>query len=330
MGRGGGGGGHGGGGGRSSGGFGGSGRSSSMRSHSSSSRGSSSYHSHSSGGYRPPPPRPYYGHSRTVYVSDGYVSRRSGGNSILGVIVALFLIFVIASMAIGVIGFAAGGGVTRSTVERQPLPSSASDHINDWYYDEWMWIGNGQKSIAGMRYFEQKTGVQPFTAIIQQVPAGYSNLQAYAEGLYTEIYGDDPSHVLFVWQERDDGTGNGNGSWNAWITVGGAARNVVDDEAQNIIFDYFERGYNNSSWSEDELIGAMWSDAADRMMTVTKSPWPRVIGIALVIVLIIVVFNVWVAVKKRKAKDRAEAAAILNTPLEKLDASELIHGPGGK
>lgn len=234
------------------------------------------------------------------------------GNVVSIMLIAMVLIIFVAMNA---------NGVTKSTVERTPIDRSQYQDSQNWVTDNWGWTGSSNKLLKGLRYFQDKTGIQVHVEITDDIYP-YDSTQEYARAVYDEVF-DDEWHAVFVWYERDDGTGNGNGQWNAYLDVGSAAKTVLDGEATEIMLDYFENGYYSDK-SEDALLGDMFVKTADRIMSVTKSPWPIFCIIVAVIVLILVVFRVWMRVQKRKAQERADAERILNTHIEHLNSDQLL------
>lgn len=81
--------------------------------------------------------------------------------------------------------------------------------------------------------------------------------------------------------------------------------------------DYIEQ-YYYSDMTEDEVFGTAFTKAADRMMSVTKSPIPILIGLGLVLAIVVVVFFVFKAKAKRDKERAEETERILNTDIEDL------------
>lgn len=308
MGRGGGGGGHrsGGGGGHRSGGG-----------HSSSHRGGSYSSHHSSSGfhstYRPRPAvhNHYYGGG----YSYGY--RRGGGSGAIAVLVAVVVLIIFVSIVGAML--ASSYGVTKSTIQREPLPRTAYSQINDWFEDDWNWVGTGNNLVKGLRYFQQETGVQVYVVITDDMQ-GCSSMEQLANAVYDDVFGNDEGHAVFVWYEPGDMYGNGNGNYHTYLCVGVAAGAVLDSEAVEIVLDYFDQYYADTSLSEDELLGRTFTKAADRMMTVTKSPVGTIVILLVVLAIFVVVFSILKAKFKRDKERAEEQQQILNTPLEYLSA----------
>lgn len=211
--------------------------------------------------------------------------------------------------------------IQRSTVQRQPLPASASTTINKWFSDDWGWLGSGKTTTDGLRYFQQKTGVQVYVVVTDDL-AGRS-IERYADEVYNDVFGTDEGHAVFVWYEGHSSySDDGDGNYKTWLQVGTAAGAVLDDEAIEIVLDFFDQCYATDSLNEDELMGRTFHYAADRMMTVTKSPLGIIIVTSLVFVTAVVVLAIVKAVLKRNKEKAEERQRILNTPLESASTAE--------
>ena len=317
------------GGGRSSGGFSGGGRGRSGG-FSGGSRGGSF------GGYsprparRPPPPMGGFGwgfpRTRTVIVPTPVPARgyggggggnggepsppqRDNGNGGLTVVmvVAVFLLIL------GLLWAVSGGGgssVAPSTVAREPLPAGAVRETG-WYTDELGWILNEKQLLSGMKDFYRQTGVQPYLYLAERVDGSSTpspqEVGDYAARLYDQLF-DDEAHFLLVYQEYD-------GLYTAGYAAGSQAKSVMDDEAVGILRDYLDR-YYTSDYSDEEYFGKVFADTASRIMTVTKSPWPVVVGILGAAGLAVVLYLWWKKAQVQKELDRKRTEELLNTPLE--------------
>ena len=242
-----------------------------------------------------------------------------GGGSGLGAVVAagvivLFLLLFIISLTGGSLF---GGGIARSTVEREKLPASAVQQT-EWYTDaDGSWIGNPSVLERGLRTFYEDTGVQPYVYIL---PNGetrqVSELTRRAEDLYPQLFADE-GHFLLVFCDDD------RGSYNCGYTVGSQAKTVMDDEAIGILADYLDRYYNDMSISEEEIFANAFADTGARIMHVTRSPVVPVVVCAAVIVVAVLLF---ITLKKRReAREREQERTeeILKTPLEKFGDQEV-------
>lgn len=246
----------------------------------------------------------------------GYM-RRSNIMGIFGNIMSIMMVVAMVVMFISM----NSNSVTKSTIERTPIDTGLYYDSDNWVTDAWGWTGSSTKLIKGLKYFQKETGVQVHVEITKSIEP-YASVQEYARAVYDTVFSDE-YHAVFVWYERDDGTGNGDGKWDAYFDVGSAAKVVLDSEATEILFDYFENGYYGDK-SEDEFMADMFTKTADRIMKVTKSPWPIFCIIVALIVLLIVALQVRIRVQKRKAQEREDAERILNANIEHLSADKIL------
>ena len=201
--------------------------------------------------------------------------------------------------------------------------SSATATAGTGYYTDadGDWIHNASQLESGLRHFYKKTGVQPYVYILPNgTTTSTSDLQSRAEKLYGELFTDD-AHFILVFCD------DGEGGYNCGYAVGSQAKTIMDSEAISILADYLDRYYSDFSLSEEEIFSKAFSDAADRIMTVTGSTartTTKVLGGVAVVALI--AGTVIIVVKKRDEQKKAEAKRtqeILNTPLEKFGSDEV-------
>lgn len=328
----------GGGGGFSGGGFSGGGRSSggfSGGSHSGGRSGGGSFgggggHGGRPGGWGAPPPpppprRPYrtgpviIDNSRRYYGGGGG-GNNSGGNGGGSGCGTTLIIVLIVLFLLGGIGFfmmdTPSVSVTKSTISREALPSSAVTETGYYTDADGDWIHNQSELTAGLKEFYHKTGVQPYVYILPNGEStSVSDLKSRAEALYPQLFTDE-GHFLLVFCD------DGYGGYNCGYTVGSQAKTVMDDEAVSILADYLDRYYNDSSVSEEEIFSNAFAKTADRIMTVTKSPVvPIAVCVAAVIVIALIVYSLQ---KRREAKERQRKAdeKMWSTPLETFGTDE--------
>jgi hypothetical protein len=256
-----------------------------------------------------PPPPPVY-------------TRQPAGCSkslIFGVLMAIAVIAVI------MITFSAFGGTTYgddilvSTVAREALPKGTVDET-EYFTDNAGFVKNKTQLESGLKYFYNKTGVQPYVYLIDRLdtPAGMTQdeaLEVFAGDLYDELFTDE-AHLLLVFYD------NLNTVYRYRYVVGLKAKSVVDSEAGDILGQYLDRNYRNYDLSYEESLSQTFRDTADRIMTVTTSPWIPVLIVLGVIVALIVAFTWWRHAKNQKNLEAKQTADILNTPLEKFGDTE--------
>ncbi len=243
-----------------------------------------------------------------------------GGSSKSGCGTALIILVVLAIVLVLVIALSSGSTeVTKSTVAREPLPQGSVNETG-YYTDEVGWVSNKSVLTKGLKYFYDKTGVQPYIYIVDTVNGSHnpsdSDLQNFANDLYDELFTDE-AHILLVFFEYTPSR-----YMNYYVT-GTQAKTVIDSEAGDILLDYIDKYYYDSNLSEDEFFSKAFSDAADRIMEVTKSPWIPVLAVLGVIVIVIILFSWWKHAKKQKNLEAEQTEKILNTPIEKFKDSEI-------
>ncbi len=292
---------------------------------------SSSHSHHSSGGHR----SSYSGgssrssHRSSYHHSGGSYSGGSGGGGCSGCFSSIIaLMMPVALFAVFFIFFAvktgnAGDlGIERSTIQREPLPSSKCDYVDEWYRDDWGdWIDeSGEKAslISGMREFYDATGVQPYLYIMGEEGKDYKSegsLEEYAENKYKELFGDDEGHLLVVFREYPNASSN----YIVTVTPGhDAEAAVMDEQAREILLDYIDYYYSNQSLNEGQFFSRSFEKAASRIMTkqmslraiVTIIVIAVIVGIALIIVISVVRKSKEKVAKQKalQAKEQADKA----------------------
>ncbi|WP_197115570.1 hypothetical protein [Facklamia lactis] len=273
-----------------------------------------------------PPRRPPIIGGGPIFIPIGggrpYIRRSSGGPQgpspgcglgFLPMVLMMFALFSILPT------FLNGGGmegsntkVTPSTIEREALPKGSVNET-DYYTDEAHWVENSSVLEKGLEYFYQKTGVQPHLYIADEIAgdpyADIDQVAEFAESQYDELFTDE-AHLLLVFFE---------GVPNEYITyyvTGSQAKQVIDDEAANILLDYLDRYYYDGSLNTSHYFSKSFTEAADRIMQVTKSPWIPVLMVFGLATILLLLFNWW---KKHKEQEELEAKRteeMLNRPLE--------------
>jgi hypothetical protein len=104
--------------------------------------------------------------------------------------------------------------------------------------------------------------------------------------------------------------------------AGTQAKTVIDTEAGDILLDFIDRNYYDDSLDDETFFSKSFSEAADRIMDVTRSPWINVMMVFGVAVIAIILFIWWRSHKKQKDLEAKRTQEILNTPLDKFDNLE--------
>lgn len=202
--------------------------------------------------------------------------------------------------------------ITASTVAREPLPSGAVNET-DYYTDEADWVENRTVMTEGLRYFYQETGVQPHVYITTEIDGNHyatmDEVGEFAEDAYDELFTDE-AHLLLVFYE---GTPS---QYMTYYVAGSQAKQVIDNEAADILLDYIDRYYYDMDLNTSQFFSKSFRDAADRIMEVTRSPWPTVLMVFAGVILVALLYFWWKRRKEQEAIEAKRTEEILNTPID--------------
>lgn len=263
--------------------------------------------------------RPYIGFGPGVGVGPGGVHLHVGGGGSRGgnLIISIIFIVIFLSIVLFNLSSSSSGSITASTVSREPLPDGSVVETG-YYTDDAGWISNPAALEKGMKYFYEKTGVQPYVYITEEVDSSRDpsddQMATFASSLYDKLFTDE-AHLLLVFQDAD-------GHYYPWVITGAQAKQVVDGEAVTILFDYIDRYYYDSSLSSEEFFSDVFESTADRIMDKTTNP-VFIIGICFCGVVALFIIAVVVSnVLKHKKEEADRMERILNTDLsDQVEAS---------
>lgn len=248
-------------------------------------------------------------------------ARASGAGCSTTIITALVItilvivIFVILSSSFN--NNNSGLQVTKSTIERVALPKGSVNETG-YYTDDLGWIKNRTKLETGLKNFYNKTGVQPYLYITDTINGTHypetEDFEIFSNNLYDELFTDE-AHLLFIFFEYGDENLD-------YYLCGAQAKTVIDNEAADILLDYIDRYYYDTRLTEEELFSKAFSDAADRIMKVTRSPWSYVFIVIGIAIIVIILFRWWKKSKEQKNLERQQREKILNTPLNQFGSTE--------
>lgn len=251
-----------------------------------------------------------------------------GCGFVIAIIIIILVIMLILSMgswfsggnpgSSGGFGDSGSSGITKSTVVREALPPGSVNETA-YYTDGLNVIKDRNALLEGMKYFYQETGVQPYLYLTG--PAGgfgtgpsMEELDDLANGLYDELFTDE-AHLLLVYYEYEN-------SYVNYYLTGAQAKTVIDEEAGDILLDYMDRYYYDESLSYEEFFSKVFRETADRIMTVTRSPWIPVLIVLGVVLLAALLFVWWLRAKRQRNLEAKQTEDILNIPLDKFGTTE--------
>lgn len=223
-----------------------------------------------------------------------------GGMGCISSIIILFVVMFIFNFAWSILPGSGGSTayenvqVNQSTIEREPLDSGLVDETS-YYTDNIGVINNVTTLENGLRHFYNETGIQPHVYITEDINGEtfptIEQFEEYQQDLYDELFTDE-AHMLLLYFESDEFIDAGH-DYYAGVVTGAQARGIMDQEALDIFYDYLDRHYFNDSLTYDEFFAMTFQDTADRIMTVTRSPWIPAITVIGGVVLVALLFTWW-------------------------------------
>lgn len=230
--------------------------------------------------------------------------------------IVLAIIVIVAGL------IAARPNIQQSTVERSKLDSSLCTKVDTWYQDDINWIHDEKTLLKGLKTFYDKTGVQPYLWITDNINGkakpNTSDFEAALKSKYSELFKDE-GHVIVCFMESSPSV------YATYYWAGSAAKGVIDDEAGEILLDVIDSKYT-SDLSDEEMFSKSFSDAATRMMEVGRTTKQYIIlAVAVVAGLGIIVGFIFLLKAKRKsdAEEAEERERILNTDINEMSDSVL-------
>lgn len=236
----------------------------------------------------------------------------------VSIIVSLIVVFVF--VVFGTLS--QHSSIQTSTIERTKLESSLCKKVDTWYQDDVGWIHDEKTLLKGLKTFYDKTGVQPYLWITDNINGkakpNTSDFESALQEKYKELFTDE-GHLIVCFMESSPSI------YATYYWAGSAAKGVIDDEAGEILLDVIDSKYT-SDLSDEEMFSKSFSDAATRMMKAGYTTKQLMILAAIVLFWagLFAASYMWV---KTKAKARAQEAEntqrILNTPIDEIGGSVL-------
>lgn len=176
----------------------------------------------------------------------------------------------------------ASAAVPRSAQRRSRL-ETGSVRESSYVTDRLGWLEeNRRQAESGLKYFYDKTGVQPHIYLrnAQNQGAGDSreNMDSYSSALYGSLFSDE-RHLLIVVEEQENGS-----LLRVGLAPGRQAQSVMDPEALEILLAYWnillEDSQDLAGGQKASAIGETLKKTADNIMRVRNSgSWIWLLGI---------------------------------------------------
>ena len=209
--------------------------------------------------------------------------------------------------------------LTKSTIQRRALPSDQCVKTDSWYQDEtgkFIGADDADNIIAGMEYFYEKTGVQPYlwvssfydkTNHYPSINEGPKRRQKILEEKYEELFKSDEGHLLVALSDSQERPG-----FYFWVVYPGksAKMQVMDDEAVQILLDClsYKFEFENGEAHRGLTINNAFVKAADTIMkdqTIKSYAVAVVIVGALLLIAIVSIFSIRKRSKENVAYNKA-------------------------
>jgi hypothetical protein len=232
--------------------------------------------------------------------------------------VNVLLIVVILAVCCGIFWSISGSEGVASTYERTPLERGA---VNETAYlrDDAGWISSVSTVERAMRYFYTKTGVQPYLWIAESIDGSGNVSDEEAESALDALYDDeftDEGHIAILFLETS------GSDYDIYWTAGAQARTVLDQEACDILMDHFIRYYTRD-YDDNAYFAQVFTDSADRIMTVQRPLKEKLLFFVLGMAAIIAILALVLKIVSKAAERKRLNAEILNTRIDGDDAIDI-------
>jgi|GEM_PF-2974848 len=200
-----------------------------------------------------------------------------------------------------------------------PVPLEAGSVIKtDYYKDELGWIQNPKVLEEGMELFYERTGVQPYLYLTDNINGKFSftadDVESFLNEKYSSLFQDE-AHLILLFTEYD-------GQYSAWYLTGSQAKTVIGQEEGQKILDYVDR-YYYSSYDEDTYFSKVFADSSEEIMRAPSNFFQTAMIIVLLICLLVLGYYWWASVVYQRKLKAEETQAILNTPIDDMVDLEL-------
>lgn len=193
--------------------------------------------------------------------------------------------------------------------KKEPLKANVS--VTEYYTDELGWINNPSVFEKGLKYFYEKTGVQPYVYITDNVGELSqsdldSKIEEFANDKYNQLFSDE-AHLLLIFYEN-------NSYYRTYCLAGSSANTVIDASARDILLSKIDK-YYYMSYDDNEFFSIAFEKAADDIMKSSSKEITYII-ISIVVLLICLGIEFAVKYKEKEEKKKKEIEDLLSKPLE--------------
>lgn len=250
--------------------------------------------------------QPTYGEVRPSSGKEGWLPGWYKWISVLMLILAAFLLFSSFNLRRGM----------DTAIVREKLPAEACILSDQWIDDRVDWIADTATVKQGMEYFYDKTGVQPYLLICDSLDGMRGEItdgeaESALKELYHSLY-EDEGHMIFAFMEYE------SSEYITWIYAGRSAASVVDEDARELILNYADRYYTDSSLTDEEFFAKIFETSADAMMKDPGSAAGTADMYAVISVAILVMMAgglILFKLREQRMKEREQIKEVLSMPI---------------
>ncbi len=173
-----------------------------------------------------------------------------------------------------------------------------------------------------MKSYYDKMVIMPYMILKDNIGGDKNNAEAqvWMQKKYAELFKNDQTHLLVAYYQE-----NGSDDY-AFLYAGSSANGVVDEDAREVIYNYFNR-YYTSDLSDDEYFAKVFEESAKEIMKQSDTGWKAYLFWLVVVIAVLVIMNIIDYKNTMKIKKQEAAAKILNANIEdpgwKDDAEDL-------
>ena len=221
--------------------------------------------------------------------------------SVILIIVAIILAIVMIS------------GISASKDAKNRVKLDQKPTVDIGYLDDTLgWIKSKSKVETAMKGFYDKTGVMPYLLITSNIGGASTSSAAetWTTNKYYELFGKDETHLLVVWYQPA-----GTSDDYAFLYAGSSANGVVDADARNVIYNYFNR-YYTSDYDDSTYFAKVFEDSAEEIMKQSDTGWKSALFWLIIVIAVLVIMNVIDYKNTMKIRKQEAAAKILNANIE--------------
>lgn len=206
--------------------------------------------------------------------------------------------------------------VQNTTKSREPLQGVVTK--TDWYDDQLGWISSERVLIEGLEDFYKETGVQPYVLFVPYQSSLWNGsvlnptkADEYLNKVYEEKFKDEGHFIFAYFQCENDSKQEMEGEFR--YLSGYSADTIMDNEAIDILWGYFEANYYNTSLTIEEMISKTFTQTAENIMqnSEEKANVPMILSIILIVIIVLVIVYIIVKNNKRKKMEQNKPADVI-------------------